>query len=508
MTKRFFKYLILNVINTLFILNLCGEKLDLRFGYFHFFHPEVNIYTETHFNVYGKSISAIKNESGDYTGSVLITMTFYKDGQVIQGDKIRITLPEVSDLDFYDRGFTAKSQFRLPPGINILALEIMDENNASESYHFELTIDVPNAEDFKVSDLMLIAGIPDNISGNLSKNDFIPYIASNTYLYDNRVKEILFYLEFYDLPVDDEKELPFFVNYYLESFNGNFPMEKFSGRVKIKNTGLHPVFAKIDISSLPSGIYNLVVEAINRKNELYAGKKIRIERISDVEPASVSLDLLEKFTLENTIVPVETLKDSVKDYLLYMMPIVTYSEQKIIDRLLAEGDVEMMMKYFNSYWITKASSGKYWQEYYDRVKIANSNYGTRLIKGFRTDRGRVFCLYGPPTIIESRKHEPNTYPYEIWQYDRLIAYNGSTTQSDRIFIFADREINTGTYRLIHSNAMGENFNERWQYLLMERDMWTPNVDDVDLPAQAGDWGNRFNNSIIINPSKFGRYNRW
>lgn len=497
------KILIINLFSFL----LSAGNLEMKFAYFHFFDPDIQIYTETHFNVFGKSVKTVQNENGLYTGSVIITMSFYLDDKIIQGDKIRISLPEVSDTEFYNRGFTAKSQFRLPSGQILLKLDISDENNASETYHFEVEIDVPNPNNFKASDLMLIAGLPETPGLRLSKNDFIPYIASS-YIYDKGIDELYFYMEFYDLENLDHRELPFLVNYFLESSHGGFPMEKFSGRIKIRDKKVYPVFGKLNITELPSGTYNLVVESINRNNEIYEQKKVRIERVSDYQPETMIAELIENFNLENSIVPIDILKDSIRDYLLYLMPVATFSEQKIIDRLLAESNPEMMMKYFNSFWINKQNNGTTWPEYYQRVQIANKQFGTRLLKGFRTDRGRVFCLYGAPTIIESRKHEPNTYPYEIWQYDRLIALNGSNVQSDRIFIFADREINTGTYRLIHSTASGETFNERWQYLLMERDMWTPNVDDVELPAQAGDWGTRFNNSIIINSSKFGRYNRW
>ncbi|GCD76982.1 hypothetical protein JCM31826_04640 [Thermaurantimonas aggregans] len=495
------------IFSLLYSVSFAG-KLELKFAYYHFYHPETKIYTETHFNVNGNSVKAVKNSAGRYTGSVLITMSFYHDDKIIQGEKIRISLPETTDTSYYNRGFTAKSQFRLPTGRNLLKLDILDENNPSEKYHFEIPIEVPDPNAFKASDVILIAGMPEGENREFSKKDFIPYISSSTYLYDKNVNELLFYMEFYDLQSTDEKERPFFVNYFLESLMSPISLEKFAGRIKIRNEGVHPILGRLNITELPSGVYNLVIESINRKNEIYERKKVRFERISDYQPVSISLDMLENFSLDNSIIPVEILKDSVFDFLLYMLPIATYSEQKTIDRLLSENNKDIMMKYFNSFWINKQKSGITWEDYYNRVTTANKLYGTRLLKGYRTDRGRVYCLYGAPTIVESRKHEPNTYPYEIWQYDRLIPLNGTNPQTDRIFIFADREINTGTYRLIHSTAAGETFNERWQYLLMERDMWTPNVDDVELPAQAGDWGTRFNNSIIINPTKFGRYNRW
>jgi hypothetical protein len=38
--------------------------------------------------------------------------------------------------------------------------------------------------------------------------------------------------------------------------------------------------------------------------------------------------------------------------------------------------------------------------------------------GMKSDRGRVYILYGPPTRVE-RRLIPSSSPQEIWYYERL-----------------------------------------------------------------------------------------
>jgi GWxTD domain-containing protein len=75
-------------------------------------------------------------------------------------------------------------------------------------------------------------------------------------------------------------------------------------------------------------------------------------------------------------------------------------------------------------------------EYYRRVDESMKRFSTTNEKdGFRTDRGRIFILFGAPTIT-NRLLKPNTVPSEIWTYEKL----------KRRFIFKDTKKN-GNYIL-------------------------------------------------------------
>jgi GWxTD domain-containing protein len=81
-------------------------------------------------------------------------------------------------------------------------------------------------------------------------------------------------------------------------------------------------------------------------------------------------------------------------------------------------------------------------EFYYRVDDALRRYSTnRENDGYKTDRGRIYILYGPPQKSE-RSLQPNSAPTEIWTYERL----------HRKFIFIDTGKN-GNYVLSQSENL-------------------------------------------------------
>jgi len=93
------------------------------------------------------------------------------------------------------------------------------------------------------------------------------------------------------------------------------------------------------------------------------------------------------------------------------------------------------------------------EEYYRRIAYANERYASGL-QGWRTDRGRIYIMYGPADEIEShpsggtyqRPYEEgggqtSTYPFETWRY-RYIDGIGTNI----ILEFVDPTM-TGEYRL-------------------------------------------------------------
>ena len=69
----------------------------------------------------------------------------------------------------------------------------------------------------------------------------------------------------------------------------------------------------------------------------------------------------------------------------------------------------------------------YKDEHYRRIVYANDHYGTG-IPGWKSDRGRMYIMYGPPDEIESYSTrvqdktpgiDPSLYPLEVWHYQHL-----------------------------------------------------------------------------------------
>ena len=57
-------------------------------------------------------------------------------------------------------------------------------------------------------------------------------------------------------------------------------------------------------------------------------------------------------------------------------------------------------------------------EFLNRFQYVMKNFSGPL-KGYRTDRGRIYIKYGPPDYIEDHPYEWGSYPYQIWYYINL-----------------------------------------------------------------------------------------
>lgn len=91
--------------------------------------------------------------------------------------------------------------------------------------------------------------------------------------------------------------------------------------------------------------------------------------------------------------------------------------------------------------------------YMKRIEEANTKFGSFSKKGWKTDRGRIFIIYGEPSEINRYPNQIETKPYEIWRYDNI--------EGGVEFVFADI---TGfsEYILVHSTKRGELRDDNWQ----------------------------------------------
>ena len=77
------------------------------------------------------------------------------------------------------------------------------------------------------------------------------------------------------------------------------------------------------------------------------------------------------------------------------------------------------------------------QEYYRRLITADSTFTNTFQKGWRTDMGMVYIIFGEPSNIDRHPFDLDTKPYEVWQYYDI----------NKEFVFVDNT-GFGDYRLI------------------------------------------------------------
>jgi GWxTD domain-containing protein len=109
---------------------------------------------------------------------------------------------------------------------------------------------------------------------------------------------------------------------------------------------------------------------------------------------------------------------------------------------MLSGSSNDRMRSFERFWKQKDPTpdteyNEVMAEYFHRVDHAFFTFYTNQEYGWRTDRGKIYILYGEPSKI--RREFPAKQPTrEIWIYEKPI---------NRTFVFAD-EMNNSNYRLI------------------------------------------------------------
>ena len=127
--------------------------------------------------------------------------------------------------------------------------------------------------------------------------------------------------------------------------------------------------------------------------------------------------------------------DDVDEVVSVMQYILPYSEYK---KLRGKEDSEKWNT-INKYWKDKDPSPKTPEnelliELNERVRFSNKNFSI-LMHGWRSDRGRIYIIYGEPHIVDESYQDSMSYHYQKWVYS-----NGKE------FIFIDRTM-SGDYTL-------------------------------------------------------------
>lgn len=117
-----------------------------------------------------------------------------------------------------------------------------------------------------------------------------------------------------------------------------------------------------------------------------------------------------------------------------------------IDRILSASS-EQGAEEFRAFWKkrdpdTTTAYNEMMMEYYRRVDEAIQRFSTTKERdGYKTDRGRIFILFGPPTKID-RALLPDAPAKEVWTYQNI----------KKQFIFTERN-KSGNYILTESNNL-------------------------------------------------------
>lgn len=462
---KFLKYILfisLFITSNLFSQN---RKLKAYLDEKQYYAPEIGNYIEIQLQFVGYSLNYKENSSKNLQAEIGVIMKITQNDSLIANDGYRLQSPEMKDSvieDFYDL-----KRFALKPGNYIFTIELQDliSNDQSLIAKKELIIE-------DLSNRVTISDI--EIAESATKGDEGSVFYKSGY---NIVPRLSNYFP---------KELSF-LPVYIEIYNTNtLNQDAFGLKQKIINTftdeeqlsythitklspaEVVPFARSIDIQNLPTGKYILNYSIISKDMVEICTKSYEFERTNDDEinfdPDNIVLNPAFQESIH---------KDSVMFYLASLIPISNPAEIKNLLTIFKSKNEENARKIIQGFWAKSASTNPYesWIRYKTQVDFIESIYRNNFQAGYETDRGRVYLQYGPPTSTIQRETTPNEYPYEIWQYNKIGRF------SNKRFIFYNPDLVSTSYRLLHSDMIGEVKNNGWQQVLQSRNSPHGTVDD-------------------------------
>jgi len=475
------KILLLAALATLFCYTTQAQNIQSALNYCVFNKPGTGPYVETYLMVRGETARFVKNANGKYQGNVEVTLTASRGDSVFYADKYNLLSPEIADTTGTIPNFIDKHTLPLKNGNYSLELSIADLNRTAPAHKGSMPLAINYATDaVAISDIMTVESFEKTITPNaLTKSgyDLVPYVS--TY-YPQQFTEFVYYTEVYNTDKKFGANQKFVVNTYIESADKKQPLDNFYTTKVYTAQPATVLFSSFDIRDLPSGNYNFVVEVRDSKNELVAIKRLFIQRSSD----AVAPDLMTKMATNQLDFAsyVKSLPtDTLREYVRSLRPIANVKERNFIDNQAKKIDSISLQNYFVNFWEqhTPDNQFKGWAQYLNQVHIVNSFFGTSIKPGYQTDRGRVFLQYGAPNSRNISLREPSAYPYEVWQYYRI------GNQNNRRFVFYNPDLVTNDYILLHSDALGEMWDDQWQVKLHKRDTQPNNFDINNVNPSYG-----------------------
>ncbi len=168
----------------------------------------------------------------------------------------------------------------------------------------------------------------------------------------------------------------------------------------------------------------------------------------------------------------------------------TPKQRKELKKLISQEEVDRFLEVF---WnkldpTPDTPENELRNEYYKRYYYANENFREGGTTGWRSDRGRVFIIYGPPDeiapeyLLQQGGNTHRTWSLEVWMYDRPAGRSKITSSfqylnlQGQTFIFVDTD-GLGGYTQIYSTEEGELDDSRFLGNLLSEGFRVKVVED-------------------------------
>lgn len=436
----------------LLTVNLIGQNLNettVYVDYSRFKYNSDSVYFELY---YGISNKALKISEQINEAEIKVIISDSVENKIVGFRNFRI-VSEALNTKESEKYLTGILGFKIGKGNYLVDFSVTDFFDSTNFYQvtFPLKIQSITTKNFALSDIQLCSNIIENSDNKQS------YFYKNTYeaypnpsnLYGEQLPILFYYIELYDLQKGGFQNNLKFITKILDSRGEEkYSKEKFIQR---KYNSIVEVGA-INITKFSSGTYTLAIYLIDSLNNfgLVSSKKFFVFNPSIKEEIVLKTSDADLLSSEFNVMNEEELNLAFEQ-----SKYIASSDE--IKRWNSLTNLESKRIFLFNFWKQRdpnpnTPENERKLEYFERVKKADEMFRGTREKGWRSDRGRVFIVYGEPSEIDRYPNEMDAYPYEIWSYNNI--------EGGVIFVFGDIT-GTGQLFLIHSTHRGEMHDENW-----------------------------------------------
>lgn len=435
-----------------------------------FTHSTFNIpggtpYVETYLLFDAWSLEFVPS-NGKYQANLEMTIVARQGDSIHYAKKYTLNSPAIAKPTDDQFQFLDMQRFSLPNGIYLLELTVNDKNTTAKSQTIADTLYVayPASTPSLSSIQLMSSATPTKTENMLSRGgyDMLPY--TNSFV-PASMKELNYYFEIYNIN-NEVKDDIFATHCYLETLETGRKVATTDKYTRHNPEELVAEYGTIDISKVQSGNYNLVVEVVNKNNDLLLFRKFPFQRSN---PSADNAEDYANVEFTDSCFAAKITDDKTLTYCVKgLWPVANAEERNFITNC-TKLSVEEKQYFLFMFWVKRnqINPEEAWEEYHQRMMFVEKKFAYGKKPGYATDRGRVYMQYGAPNhIIDGhhkvsvRNHETQGqvfyFPYEMWRYDILPA-----DEPKRMFVFFD-EFQSGDYKLLHSNARGEVQDMLWE----------------------------------------------
>lgn len=402
--------------------------------------------------------SGLVYQAGDsgLTAEFLVQLSVIQDTQTVLAD----TLRAVDELDSADAGelagqyFTHIFRFFMMPGGYSLRASLYQYNVLRDDIRDEIRVPVFNDDSLQISGIE--PGTRLEFTDDVSRyvKNGVRMIPNPTRFFGVKLPVLYYYAEVYGLDYNPALSDSYLVVRRVLDAETGLSVRGEARKLHAARERTAVLADGFPVSTLRTGTYvlELFVSSLRsgrtataqkkfwtyRSEDFAAGRPLRPRPTFDARMHDAGPDFLEFVDV-----------DSALGWMRYLL---SSEEVKRTERLNDEGKRAFLAEFWPR---REREAGESANRYFAKVVEANLRYSFLKRPGWKTDRGRVFILYGEPDRVNNNYGGADLPDHEVWEYDRL--------EGGVVFIFFDRN-GFGDLDLVHSTKRGEIFNPQWMTL--------------------------------------------